>query len=178
MVIICVKNYTEHCHDIVHVLRKYSNASSSYSAKTKRDGQTDGLTGRFNIFRPGPSARQGIIKWFYGPTMSSYSSNTSRSSRPCQTSSMATWAVCHGRRLQIGCSVTESPSLSPRTARGTRCCSSATTIKVNVNKINKVTMIYIAQRVLHPMRWKTSLFVGNPTIHFQHTANLKKFSFC
>ena len=36
---------------------------SSYSAKTKRDGRTDRQTGGCcNISRPGPSARQEIIK--------------------------------------------------------------------------------------------------------------------
>ena len=44
------------------VSRKYSNAFLSYSAKTKRDGQTDGRTdgGRCNISRPGPSAPREI----------------------------------------------------------------------------------------------------------------------
>ena len=49
-------------HLPIKVLRKYINAFSSYSAKTKRDGQTDKRTGgNCNISRPGPSARREII---------------------------------------------------------------------------------------------------------------------
>ena len=44
------------------VLRKYINAFSSYSAKTKRDGRTDRQTdgGRCYISRPGPPAPREI----------------------------------------------------------------------------------------------------------------------
>ena len=47
------------------VSRKYINAFFSYSAKTKRDGRTDGQTdgGRYNISRPGPSAPREIKSW-------------------------------------------------------------------------------------------------------------------
>ena len=41
-----------HIH-VPAVSRNYSNACSSYSAKTKRDGQTEGgVGGLFNISRP------------------------------------------------------------------------------------------------------------------------------
>ena len=44
----------------VPVSRKYSNAFLSYSAKTKRDGQTDGRTGGVAISPvPGPTAPAG-----------------------------------------------------------------------------------------------------------------------
>ena len=40
------KNYTAHPHYMVHIPGKYSNASPSYSAKTKRDVHTERHTDR------------------------------------------------------------------------------------------------------------------------------------
>ena len=58
------------------VSRKYSNASSRYSAKTKRDGQTDRRTdgGRFNMqcILSRASARREIITWHFGCSFATF----------------------------------------------------------------------------------------------------------
>ena len=70
------------------VSSKYINAFSSYSAKTKHDGQTDGQTrgeGNCNISRPGPSVPREI-----GPSPPPPYSLRRRTSRHLKSSD-ATW---------------------------------------------------------------------------------------